>query len=153
MSTMTSSTSPSSSCSANTAIFFQAPCLHHKDAASTTENHDLVEKTTGFDASPYAGRDENLSRHATRTLGDPRSALTQITSSVDRRPKFSHALSRQVTGVDVLVNFDGPNDPYRPLNWTPREKALTVLLYGLTTMCSSWGTSMHGSWAEILSLS
>lgn len=111
------------------------------DAVATNDDLDLVEKQTGFDASPYAGRDETLSRHGTRIL-DSRSALTRITTSIDQRPVFNHPLSRRKTEVDVIVEFVGPNDPYRPLNWPARKKVITILLYGLTTMCSSWGTSM-----------
>jgi len=113
-------------------------------AAPPTDDYGLVEKSTGFDASPYTGRDNSLSRPRTRIL-DPRSALTQIISSTDQRPVFDHPLSHQKTEVDVIVEFDGSTDPYRPLNWPTRKKVLTVLLYGLTTMCSSWGTSMHAA--------
>lgn len=113
-------------------------------AASPIDDYGLVEKSTGFDASPYTERDKSLSRPGTRIL-DPRSALTQIISSTDQRPVFDHPLSHQKTEVDVIVEFDGSTDPYRPLNWPARKKVLTVLLYGLTTMCSSWGTSMHAA--------
>ena len=110
------------------------------DAASMSNDY-LVEKQTGFDASPYTER-ETLSRHGTRIL-DPRSALTRITTSIDQRPTFTHPLFQQKTEKDVIVEFDGPNDPYRPLNWPARKKVITILLYGLTTCCSSWGTSVY----------
>ena len=107
---------------------------------------DLVplhtEKSTGFDASPNVERQENISRRTTRVL-DPRSPLTRLTSSITEKRSFSHPLAPQKTGSDALVNFDGPGDPYRPLNWPNRKKFITVLLYGLTTMCSSWATSMY----------
>lgn len=118
------------------------------DAASM-KNDYLVEKQTGFDASLYTGRDETFSRHGTRIL-DPRSALTRITTSIDQRPTFTHPLSQQKTEKDVIIKFDSPNDPYRPLNWPARKKVITILLYGLTTTCSSWGTSMYDTWADIL---
>lgn len=103
-----------------------------------------TEKSTGFDASPNAERQDGLSRRPTRVL-DPRSPLTRLTSSITERPNFSHLLAKQKTGSDVLVDFDSPDDPYRPLNWPNRKKFITVLLYGLTTMCSSWATSMYSS--------
>jgi hypothetical protein len=116
------------------------------DTMSSTDGYDLEEKTTGFDASPYLGREKS---RGTRIL-DPRSPLTQITSSSNHGPFFYHALSHQKTEVDVIVDFDGLRDPYRPLNWPARKKIITVLLYGLTTMCSSWGTSMYPAQANIL---
>ena len=101
-----------------------------------------TEKSTGFDASPNAERQDGLSRRTTRVL-DPRSPLTRLTSSITARRNFSHPLAQQKTGSDALVDFDSPDDPYRPLNWPNRKKFITVLLYGLTTMCSSWATSMY----------
>ena len=114
------------------------------DETPSTDGYDVEEKSTGFDASPYMAREKSLSRRGTRIL-DPRSALTQITTSSDQQPVFHHVLSGQKTGVDAIVDFDGLKDPYRPLNWPARKKVITVLLYGLTTMCSSWGTSMYAA--------
>lgn len=48
--------------------------------------------------------------------------------------KFTHPLAHTKTGPDVIVDFDGPDDPYRPLNWGFKKKAVTTILYGLTTM-------------------
>lgn len=47
---------------------------------------------------------------------------------------FNHPLSHTKTSTDVIVDFDGPDDPYRPLNWPFHKKAITTVLYGLTTM-------------------
>ena len=101
-----------------------------------------TDKSTGFDASPYAERQQGLSRRPTRVL-DPRSPLTRLASSITEKRNFSHPLAPQKTGFDALVDFDGPDDLYRPLNWPNRKKFITVLLYGLTTMCSSWASSMY----------
>ena len=32
-----------------------------------------------------------------------------------------------------VVTFDGPDDPYNPMNWPFRKKFITTILYGLTT--------------------
>ncbi|KAL4752524.1 hypothetical protein BDW72DRAFT_63825 [Aspergillus terricola var. indicus] len=48
--------------------------------------------------------------------------------------RFTHPLAHTKTSDDVIVDFDGPDDPYRPLNWSFRKKAITTVLYGLTTM-------------------
>ncbi|KAF5613021.1 fluconazole resistance protein, partial [Fusarium sp. NRRL 25303] len=34
---------------------------------------------------------------------------------------------------DHLVTFDGPDDPYNPMNWPFRKKFITTISYGLTT--------------------
>lgn len=76
------------------------------------------------------------------------SAFEQRTQSIvshirSREPgqtaKFSHPLTHTKTSPDVIVDFDGPDDPYRPLNWSFRKKAITTVLYGLTTMGMSAG--------------
>ena len=100
-----------------------------------------LEKSTGFDASPYAEREPTLTRRSTR-LTDPRSPLSRWTSAVPPEKPLTHPLAHEKTTADALVDFDGPDDPYRPINWTPKKKWLTVLFYGLTTMCSSWNSSM-----------
>jgi hypothetical protein len=121
-------------------------------ASDEPVGYDLEEKTTGFDASPYTGREESqsLSCRTTRVL-NPRSPLSQIISSTARSNVFTHPLSQQKTSVDAIVDFDGPKDPYRPLNWTPRKKAITVVMYGLTTMARSWGTSIFSSTIDAVS--
>lgn len=47
--------------------------------------------------------------------------------------KFTHPLSHTKTGPDVLVTFEGPDDPYHPLNWRFGKKCVTTVLYGMTT--------------------
>lgn len=41
-----------------------------------------------------------------------------------------------------IVDFDGPDDPYRPLNWPMRKKLITTALYSATTMGSTWASTM-----------
>ncbi|KAJ5898282.1 hypothetical protein N7504_008570 [Penicillium tannophilum] len=59
--------------------------------------------------------------------------------------KFTHPLSHTKTSPDVIVDFDGPDDPYRPLNWGFRKKAVTTVLYGLTTMGTTWASSIYST--------
>ncbi|CAI7598312.1 unnamed protein product [Penicillium discolor] len=82
------------------------------------------------------------------------SAFEQRTQSIvsrirSREPgqtaKFSHPLTHTKTSPDVIVDFDGPDDPYRPLNWSFRKKAITTVLYGLTTMGATWASSIYST--------
>lgn len=62
---------------------------------------------------------------------------TNILSTVRSRrpvPAFSHKLTNVPTTKDVIVDFDGPDDPYRPMNWSVNKKIMTTVLYGFTTM-------------------
>ncbi|KAK2742584.1 hypothetical protein FQN57_005210 [Myotisia sp. PD_48] len=56
---------------------------------------------------------------------------------------FSHPLEHAKTSPDVLVTFDGPDDPYMPQNWTFRKKCITTFLYGFTTMGSTWASAAY----------
>lgn len=87
-------------------------------------------------------RSSSRSRHLTRQ----QSALSVIRNRnpAYNRP-FTHKLERQPTGPDVVVRFDGPNDPYRPLNWPFKKKAITTALYGFTTMGSTFASSVYSA--------
>ncbi|KAJ5519534.1 hypothetical protein N7453_001956 [Penicillium expansum] len=56
---------------------------------------------------------------------------------------FTHPVSHIKSADDTVVDFDGPDDPYRPINWSFRKKALTTILYGMTTMGATWASSIY----------
>jgi len=57
-------------------------------------------------------------------------------------PEFHHELEEFKSNPRAIVSFDGPNDPYNPLNWPFSRKIKNTLLYGFTTMGSTWASSM-----------
>ncbi|KAH7371780.1 major facilitator superfamily domain-containing protein [Cadophora sp. MPI-SDFR-AT-0126] len=74
------------------------------------------------------------------------SRITRTQSLIHRNTnhnRFTHPLSHVKTSPDSIVDFDGPDDPYRPINWPFRKKLITTLLYGLTTMGSTWASSVY----------
>ena len=77
---------------------------------------------------------------ATRTISSSR--VSRIQSLRQRPTAFNHPLSHVKTSTDVVVDFDGPDDPYRPINWPFRKKVITTVLYGFTTMGSTWASSV-----------
>lgn len=86
--------------------------------------------------------------------GNGRSSLGQAPSRADSTiaklrsrstTQFSHRLTREKTSVDFLVDFDGPNDPYHPLNWSRHRKVSTTLLYGFVTMTATWASSSYSA--------
>lgn len=60
-------------------------------------------------------------------------------------PQFTHPLAHVKTTEDELVDFDGPDDPYRPINWPTHKKVSTTLLYGLVTMTATWASSSYSA--------
>ena len=53
--------------------------------------------------------------------------IQSLTRRNTRAAHFSHPLSHVKTSADVLVDFEGPDDPYMPLNWPLRKKVLTTV--------------------------
>jgi hypothetical protein len=53
---------------------------------------------------------------------------------------------------DNVVDFDGPDDPYLPLNWPMRKKLVMTMLYSLCTMGTTWASSMSVFCDHFLSL-
>lgn len=70
-----------------------------------------------------------------------------ILSKVRSRPVpvFTHPLSHQRTTPADIVDFDSPDDPYRPINWPMHKKVSTTLLYGLVTMTATWASSSYSA--------
>jgi hypothetical protein len=66
-----------------------------------------------------------------------------ITRGASYRGRFTHPLAHVKTSDAEIVDFDGDDDPYRPINWPFRKKLITTFLYGLTTMGSTWASSVY----------
>ena len=54
-------------------------------------------------------------------------------------------LQQAPTGPEALVEFDGKDDQYNPLNWTFRHKCATTALYGLTTAGITFSSSVYST--------
>lgn len=42
-----------------------------------------------------------------------------------------------------IVDFEGPDDPIHPLNWSRNKKLLTTALYSLTTMSTPFAGAIY----------
>ncbi|KAF1357654.1 MSF membrane transporter [Lizonia empirigonia] len=71
-------------------------------------------------------------------------ALSRIRTRTNTAP-FTHPLAHQPTAADVLVDFEGDDDPYRPMNWPTKKKVLTTFMYGMTTMTATWASSAYSA--------
>ncbi|KAL7627985.1 hypothetical protein AAE478_002181 [Parahypoxylon ruwenzoriense] len=79
-----------------------------------------------------------------RTVSRRDSVVSRIRSR-PTVPPFSHPLARVRTSQECIVDFEGPDDPYHPLNWPRRKKVTTTLLYGLVTMTATWASSSYSA--------
>ena len=89
-------------------------------------------------------------RRTSSTASSVRATYTTTLSTIrSRNPAqnrpYSHPLTREKTGPDVLVDFEGPDDPYRPLNWPMKKKVVTTMLYGLTTMGATLSSAIYSA--------
>jgi hypothetical protein len=59
--------------------------------------------------------------------------------------RLEHPLLYDATPPTVLVDFDGSDDPYLPMNWPFRKKVLTTFLYGLTTCWITFASAIYST--------
>lgn len=85
-----------------------------------------------------------LGAPVSKSLSRRDTALSRLRTRTNTAP-FTHPLAHQQTTADVIVDFDGPNDPYRPMNWPTKKKVLTTLMYGMTTMTATWASSAYSA--------
>lgn len=114
------------------------------ESDSSTERESIrQEKRRSRD--DYNG--EDLERQATvqsKTGSEARQRISRIQSiTTSRKKTFTHPLAHVKTTEADIVTFDGEDDPYRPVNWPFRKKAITTLLYGLTTMGSTLASAIY----------
>lgn len=119
----------------------------------TSSSTDYPDEKNEFDGHRPNNLEIQLSRsrsRAQRANADPEKTLTRRPTALSKirstpQVTFQHPLAAQPTSEDVIVDFDGPNDPYRPINWPTHKKVLTTALYGLITMTASWASSSYSA--------
>lgn len=102
---------------------------------------DRSRRTRSWRASQGAGAGASASGVSLNRTVSRRDTILARIRSRQPVPPFSHPLSHQRTSPHELVDFEGPDDPYRPINWPTRKKVTTTLLYGLVTMSATWASS------------
>jgi len=125
--------------------------FHHEEeerprASSSSISSTDVSRFKPNDPEKAAEANGDLSRIASRRSSIlPERAEYALATIRSRRPiaLFSHPLSLTKTGSDVIVTFDGPDDPYKPLNWSFKKKVITTTLYGFTTMGATWASAVY----------
>lgn len=114
-----------------------------------SSSHEAVTPSTPPSISSPNDLEKAETIHSTfshNNNGEPASRRVTRTESLRRRHipgRFTHPLVHIKTSEAEIVDFDGPDDPYRPLNWPFRKKVITTMLYGLTTMGSTWASSIY----------
>jgi hypothetical protein len=99
------------------------------------EKQDTEPQSVHSSSSSPANRSVPSRQRVTRTQS--------LTRRNTHRNIFTHPLAHVKTTEAEIVEFDGLDDPYHPLNWPFRKKVVTTLLYGLTTMGATWASSVY----------
>lgn len=125
---------------------------HHSSEDGAVDDDMSIFSIRHTEGLPSVMRSESVlspatSRRLERTATVASAALSRIRSRAPRK-RFTHPLAGEKTTEDAIVDFDGPDDPYRPLNWPFAQKAITTVLYGLTTMGATFASSVYSSALE-----
>ncbi|KAH5418353.1 hypothetical protein HBI67_180920 [Parastagonospora nodorum] len=112
----------------------------HESISRSRSRGQFAQSRTATGNATTSGLNQPLSR----TLSRRDTVLSRIRTRPNVAP-FSHPLAHQQTTADVLVDFEGPDDPYRPMNWPTKKKVNTTLMYGLTTMSATWASSAYSA--------
>jgi len=121
---------------------------------SNVEKQDLYDSYDGDQArhSYQYARSTSPNALLRKTLSRTQSGLTTLSRLRSRNQadptagpgaEFTHPLAHVKTKEDVLVDFEGKDDPYRPLNWPMRKKMVTTVLYGLTTAGVTFASAVY----------
>lgn len=88
----------------------------------------VVPRRSSLDDGTDDGRHSNGKGHSMESSkhGEELSTISTTDSTtrepIPKPPKFTHALMSEKTLPNTLVSFDGPKDPYLPMNWSPKKK-------------------------------
>ena len=104
------------------------------------DTYETWKRFTSYNSSSVQSLPQSQSpRHS---LHRSNSRKSSSVSNGSRQPSFeisivpqrlSYPVPKQSTGPEVIVDFDGKDDLYRPINWPFRKKVVTPILYGFTT--------------------
>lgn len=85
---------------------------------------------------------QTLESTTPRPVSEQKDVESQSNSETNR---LDHPLLYDATPPAVLVDFDGSDDPYLPMNWPFRKKVLTTFLYGFTTCWITFASAVYSA--------
>ena len=90
-----------------------------------------------------------------RTQSTNATCTASIVSRIRSRPfiePFTHPLANEPTTKSHLVFFEGPDDPYRPMQWPMHKKILTLLAYSLVASGNALASAIFNTAIPQISL-
>lgn len=114
------------------------------DDSDTASLYDGDQYGGGYE-NTYERRQSSIVARTRRQSSFYKKRESVIASIRSRKPTepFTHKLAYTPTASDVIVEFEGPEDPYKAINWPFKKKFITTTLYGLTTMGTTFASSVY----------
>ena len=94
-----------------------------------SESKNLRRETTDPEVGDNSELQHSTSRASGLSLNRTVTRRETVLSRIRSRPpvgNFTHPLAHKRTTVDELVEFDGPNDHYMPVNWRMKKKVRSL---------------------------
>jgi hypothetical protein len=140
----------------NTPKLERGPSYGPTHTFSFGKSHTTTPRASGYEQSsqddyfkPITRKEEKdielllLRRRSSRTVTRAQLALSAIRGR-KTVGKLSTAWSgSSPTGPESIVEFDGDDDPYNPINWPFKKKVIATILYGLTTLGASFASAVY----------
>jgi hypothetical protein len=82
-------------------------------------------------------KSDSIQALPTLNHNDPVRLEDQVGTTSEKPPSSEDSNSKNI------VDFESPEDPYKPLNWPTSKKITTTLLYGFTTAGATWASSIY----------
>ena len=80
---------------------------------------------------------------ASKEVGSKPEPISTPQQGIKRRKTQAGVPAEKREWPDNIVTFDSEQDPANPKNWTPRKKVIITMLFGMTTMCSTFASSVY----------
>lgn len=89
---------------------------------------------------------DDVERHAQQSTNDsPEREKSESAGHNHESDKNLDSNTKMPTGIEMIVDFDGKDDPYRPMNWPLRKKIITTVLYGFTTCWITFASAIYSA--------
>lgn len=112
------------------------------EARSTSSEHTLAGETGQQSDLSNAEKGNSAKAAAKEPPSKPR-ATDPGQEGIKRRKTQAGVPAEKREWPDNIVTFDSPDDPCNPKNWPSRKKIIITMLFGMTTMCSTFASSVY----------
>jgi hypothetical protein len=104
------------------------------DISEKLEESSNLQGDTDNEASEINLTDKDLEKGDSEGIGADQAGTQQDAPAKDLAPKDPN-----------LIEWDGPDDPGNPMNWSRTKKWITTIMLGLMTFCVTFASSVFSN--------